>query len=137
MPTGGGLVTLTREDELLLHDADVPAGPVHCGTQHDLLGVVAPDATQAPPAETAPWASGPSPPFLGAGSCPLPQTLWNWPERPAGILSDCVDGESEAQRRAELGPDQIPLTLSHGSPALLLPECYIHSPCPGGCLGLG
>lgn len=43
----------TREDELLLHDADVPAGPAHGCAQHDLLRVVASYATQAPPAETA------------------------------------------------------------------------------------
>lgn len=32
---------LTREDEFLLHDVDVSAGPPDCGAQHDLFRVVA------------------------------------------------------------------------------------------------
>lgn len=41
---------LTREDEFLLHDVQVPAGPRHGGAQHDLLGVVASHAAHPVPA---------------------------------------------------------------------------------------
>lgn len=35
------LLGLTGEDEFLLHDVDVSAGPPDCGAQHDLFRVVA------------------------------------------------------------------------------------------------
>lgn len=35
----------TREDQLLLHDLDIPAGPADSSTEHDLLRVVGPDAS--------------------------------------------------------------------------------------------
>lgn len=52
MPTGGVLVALTREDELLLHDVDISAGSPDSCAQHDLLWVVATHPTHSPPVIT-------------------------------------------------------------------------------------
>lgn len=74
---------------------------MHRCTQHDLLGVVAPYATQAPPAETAarirpfPWSRGPA----------RPQSLSGSGLRPVGRWSDRTGG---AQGGAELGLEPEP-----------------------------
>lgn len=49
------LVVLTGEDELLLHDVYVSAGPPDRSTQHDLLRVVAPHAAHPEPAIGNGW----------------------------------------------------------------------------------
>lgn len=47
------LMSLTWEDEFLLHDVDIAAGSAHHSAEHDLLRVVAAHPTHPPPAKYA------------------------------------------------------------------------------------
>lgn len=85
------LLRLTGEDEFLLHDVEVSAGPPDRGTQHDLFRVVAVHATQPPLLEyknSYNYSEG------DEISSDPDQTVFIWTHEPDGVrhLSEDVGG---------------------------------------------